>query len=40
MSEPGTAAEADPPSYPTAQAPDRQRDVDATGLRIRVYEWG
>ena len=27
-------------TYPDARAPDRQRWVDAQGVRIRVHEWG
>jgi pimeloyl-ACP methyl ester carboxylesterase len=28
------------PAFPGARAPDRQRDVDAAGVRLSVYEWG
>lgn len=35
-----TIAEAEQVTYPGARAPDRQRWVDAWGIRIRVHEWG
>ncbi|MGH9210644.1 MAG: alpha/beta fold hydrolase [Acidimicrobiales bacterium] len=33
-------AEPEAVTYPGARAPDRQRDVDAHGVRISVKEWG
>lgn len=30
----------EPGTYPGARAPDRQREVDSSGVRIQVHEWG